>query len=61
MHIDVSCIPYEKGGDDFWTELINEFRNTELRSVRTLLEKKYYLNNAEEANWTDILVSKSQK
>lgn len=60
MHIDVSCIPYEKGGDDFWTELINEFRNTELRSVRTLLEKKYNLNNAEEANWTDILVSKSK-
>lgn len=60
MHIDVSCIPYEKGEDGFWTELINEFRNTKLHSVRTLLEKKYNLNNAEEANWTDIFVSKSK-
>jgi len=60
MHIDVSCIPYEKGEDGFWTDLIDEFRNTKSRTVRALLETKYNLKNAEEADWTDIFISKSR-
>ena len=60
MSVDVNGIPYDEKDSEHWTTLVKEFDKTNASTLKALIETKYNLKNAEEADWTDIFISKSR-
>lgn len=59
MSIDVDGIPYVEKDSEHWTMLIKEFSKTNASTLKALVEIKYNLKNAYDADWAEIFVSKT--